>query len=131
MLSESYCEYYMNNESFECAQMAAGSAIELTKAILDNKVQNGLALIRPPGHHAMKGECNGFCIFNNVAIAGKFKRMLVFFLFDRSPLFYFISFLFSTFFREIVIIASTKHKVLKCQSFTLRTIFLGLQKFFP
>ena len=81
MLSESYCEYYMNNESFECAQMAAGSAIELTKAILDNKVQNGLALIRPPGHHAMKGECNGFCIFNNVAIAGKFKRMLLFFSF--------------------------------------------------
>ena len=67
----------MNNESFECAQMAAGSAIELTKAILDSKVQNGLALIRPPGHHAMKGECNGFCIFNNIAVAGKFlKRML-------------------------------------------------------
>ena len=73
---ESYCEYYMNNESFECAQVAAGSAIELTKAILDNKVQNGLALIRPPGHHAMKEECNGFCIFNNIAIAGKFKEML-------------------------------------------------------
>ena len=79
MLSESYCEYYMNNESFECAQMAAGSAIELTKAILDNKVQNGLALIRPPGHHAMKGECNGFCIFNNVAIAGKLKYAAFFF----------------------------------------------------
>ena len=80
MLSESYCEYYMNNESFECAQMAAGSAIELTKAILDNKVQNGLALIRPPGHHAMKGECNGFCIFNNIAVAGKFLKEMLFVL---------------------------------------------------
>ena len=91
MISESYCEYFMNNESFECAQMAAGSAIELTKAILENKVQNGLALIRPPGHHAMKEESNGFCIFNNIAIAGKFQEILLFyfvFLFFTSPIFF-------------------------------------------
>lgn len=26
---------------------------------------------RPPGHHAMVGEYNGYCFFNNVALAAK------------------------------------------------------------
>eukprot|EP00096_Caligus_rogercresseyi_P003403 TRINITY_DN1635_c0_g1_i1.p1 TRINITY_DN1635_c0_g1~~TRINITY_DN1635_c0_g1_i1.p1 ORF type:complete len:800 (-),score=218.63 TRINITY_DN1635_c0_g1_i1:1071-3314(-) len=30
-----------------------------------------MALIRPPGHHAMVKECNGFCIFNNAALLAK------------------------------------------------------------
>ena len=62
----------MNDKSFECAEMAAGSAIQLTKSILEGDVQNGMALIRPPGHHAMQSEGNGFCLFNNVAIAAKY-----------------------------------------------------------
>ncbi len=46
---------------------------------------NGLALVRPPGHHATQSEPYGFCIFNNVAIAAKYAiekyqldRVLVF-----------------------------------------------------
>lgn len=39
--------------------------------ILLNNIQNGMAIIRPPGHHAMKSEFNGFCFFNNVAIAAQ------------------------------------------------------------
>ena len=64
---------YMNDKSMECARMAAGCAIELTEAILNGKIQNGLALIRPPGHHAMRNQGCGWCICNNVAIAGKNK----------------------------------------------------------
>lgn len=30
-----------------------------------------MAIIRPPGHHAMKSEYNGYCFFNNVAIAAQ------------------------------------------------------------
>lgn len=30
-----------------------------------------MAIIRPPGHHAMKAEYNGYCFFNNVAIAAQ------------------------------------------------------------
>uniref|UniRef100_A0A1B0DIA4 Histone deacetylase domain-containing protein n=1 Tax=Phlebotomus papatasi TaxID=29031 RepID=A0A1B0DIA4_PHLPP len=43
-----------------------------------------MAIIRPPGHHAMKAEFNGYCFFNNVAIAaeeilrrGDIKRILI------------------------------------------------------
>jgi len=32
-------------------------------------VQNGFALIRPPGHHCTSGQHGGFCIFNNIAVA--------------------------------------------------------------
>lgn len=48
-----------------------GSTIELVDSILRNDVQNGMAIIRPPGHHAMKAEYNGYCFFNNVAIAAQ------------------------------------------------------------
>ena len=65
---------YMNEKSYECAELAAGSAIELTKAILDGEIQNGLALLRPPGHHALNSAGNGFCLLNNVAIAAKYAK---------------------------------------------------------
>lgn len=30
-----------------------------------------MAIIRPPGHHAMENEYCGYCYFNNVAIAAQ------------------------------------------------------------
>jgi hypothetical protein len=33
------------------------------------QVDNGYALIRPPGHHATAGQGMGFCLFNNLAVA--------------------------------------------------------------
>ena len=62
----------MNDKSLECAEMAAGSSIELTKRIIEGDVQNGMALVRPPGHHAMQSEGNGFCLLNNVALAARY-----------------------------------------------------------
>jgi histone deacetylase 6 len=35
------------------------------------KCRNGFAIVRPPGHHAMKSDMNGFCYFNNVVITAK------------------------------------------------------------
>ncbi|VDM49198.1 unnamed protein product [Toxocara canis] len=39
--------------------------------IVEGKIPNGFALIRPPGHHALRDAANGFCIFNNVAQAAE------------------------------------------------------------
>jgi acetoin utilization deacetylase AcuC-like enzyme len=56
-------------QSYEVALLAAGSLIDLCDAALDGHVQHGMALVRPPGHHATPERAMGFCLFNNVAIA--------------------------------------------------------------
>ncbi len=55
--------------SFEAAMMAAGGLIELVKKALAGEIEAGLALVRPPGHHAEADRSMGFCLFNNVAVA--------------------------------------------------------------
>ena len=65
-------DIYVNKDSLQAARMAAGSAIQLTKDLIAGNIQNGLCVIRPPGHHAMKSTPNGFCLCNNVGIAAKY-----------------------------------------------------------
>ncbi|HWP67426.1 MAG TPA: histone deacetylase [Candidatus Limnocylindria bacterium] len=60
--------------SSEAARLAAGALIELCDAILAGHVANGLALVRPPGHHAERDRAMGFCLFNNVAVAARALR---------------------------------------------------------
>jgi acetoin utilization deacetylase AcuC-like enzyme len=55
--------------SFEIAALAAGGSIAAVDAVLDGRVDNAYALVRPPGHHALAGLGMGFCIFANVAVA--------------------------------------------------------------
>ncbi|OQR72538.1 histone deacetylase 6-like [Tropilaelaps mercedesae] len=74
-LQEVFCRFnsvYMNKHSYGLALLAAGCAIDLMKSVLSGEVDNGLAIIRPPGHHAMTEEFCGYCLFNNVAIAAKY-----------------------------------------------------------
>jgi acetoin utilization deacetylase AcuC-like enzyme len=55
--------------SFEIALLAAGGTITAVEAVLDGRVGNAYALVRPPGHHALPGLGMGFCLFGNVAVA--------------------------------------------------------------
>jgi len=60
---------YVNERSFDVALLAAGGLLNLVEAIMNGEVANGFALVRPPGHHALRGRGMGFCLFNNIAVA--------------------------------------------------------------
>lgn len=60
------------SESYETALLAAGGVLELADRIVTGKVDNGFAMVRPPGHHAEADRAMGFCFFNNVAIAARY-----------------------------------------------------------
>ncbi|MGC8849976.1 MAG: histone deacetylase family protein, partial [Candidatus Bathyarchaeia archaeon] len=80
----------ISNESFRIALLAAGGLLKGCEEVLAGHLRNAFALVRPPGHHAgVRGKAltaptNGFCIFNNVAVAAKsliedkgFRRILI------------------------------------------------------
>jgi acetoin utilization deacetylase AcuC-like enzyme len=62
----------MSAKSYEAAVYAAGGLIAAAEAVIKKEVDSAFALVRPPGHHAIRDRAMGFCIFNNVAIAAGF-----------------------------------------------------------
>ncbi len=64
----------VSEDSFEVAVLAAGGALELADRVVSREVDNGFALVRPPGHHAETSTALGFCLFNNVAITARYLQ---------------------------------------------------------
>ena len=62
---------YTTEHSYDAAMTAVGSLIEMTNMVINGQIKNGFALLRPPGHHALKDRAMGFCVFGNVAITAK------------------------------------------------------------
>ncbi|MDX1664578.1 MAG: histone deacetylase, partial [Candidatus Promineifilaceae bacterium] len=62
---------YTTPQSYELALLAAGSCCLAVDKIMSGEAKNGLALVRPPGHHAGRGRAGGFCLFNNIAVAAR------------------------------------------------------------
>ncbi len=62
-------------DSFGTALLAAGGFLNMLDAVAAGEFRNGFALVRPPGHHALRDQAMGFCLFNTVAIgADHLKR---------------------------------------------------------
>jgi len=57
--------------SWDAAIAAAGGTIAAVDAVMQEKVTNAFACVRPPGHHAEPEMAMGFCLFNNIAIAAR------------------------------------------------------------
>jgi acetoin utilization deacetylase AcuC-like enzyme len=62
---------YVSARSVEAARRAAGAAATLVESLVDGDggTTLGVALLRPPGHHATREVGMGFCLFNNAAVA--------------------------------------------------------------
>ncbi|HLN87106.1 MAG TPA: histone deacetylase [Candidatus Limnocylindrales bacterium] len=61
-------------DSFSVSVLAVGGLLQLIDAIAAKEVQNGFALVRPPGHHALRNRAMGFCLFNTMAIAAEYVK---------------------------------------------------------
>jgi acetoin utilization deacetylase AcuC-like enzyme len=54
------------------AALAVGGALAAVDAVCSGEVRNAFCALRPPGHHAHnQGDEEGFCYYNNVAIAAR------------------------------------------------------------
>ncbi len=58
-------------ESFNVALLAAGAVVNAVDAVMASKAANAFCAVRPPGHHAERNRCMGFCLLNNAAIAAR------------------------------------------------------------
>ncbi len=68
---------YVAPASVDAAHRAAGGLIELVDAVMaadDVGSRKGVALLRPPGHHARPDRGMGFCLVNSVAVAAAHAR---------------------------------------------------------
>jgi acetoin utilization deacetylase AcuC-like enzyme len=65
---------YTNEYSYDAAVRAAGGLVDLTAAVVEGRLDNGFALVRPPGHHATPARAMGFCLFGTVAVAARAAR---------------------------------------------------------
>ncbi len=62
---------YATAESYQLAELAAGGCCLAVDEIMRGRYHNGLAVVRPPGHHAGRSRISGFCLVNNVAAAAR------------------------------------------------------------
>lgn len=71
-----FCVPTVEEQTTEAHLIAAGASILLADKIVKGELKNGFALVRPPGHHAMRvvhGN-RGFCNINNEAIMVDYLR---------------------------------------------------------
>ncbi len=61
----------ISEDSFRVALLAVGGILTGIDRIISGEIKNGMALVRPPGHHATPDQAMGFCLFNNVAIGAR------------------------------------------------------------
>jgi acetoin utilization deacetylase AcuC-like enzyme len=54
---------------YEIGTMAVGAVTALAQSVVSGDIDNGYALVRPPGHHAIKSGGMGYCLFSNLGVA--------------------------------------------------------------
>ncbi|WP_066635583.1 histone deacetylase family protein [Desulfolucanica intricata] len=71
-----FCVPQVDYQVLKAHLIAAGASILLGEKVYRKEIKNGFALVRPPGHHAMRvvhGN-RGFCNINNEAIVVEYLR---------------------------------------------------------
>lgn len=61
-------------DSYGVGLLAVGGFLVMLDAIAAGENPNGFALVRPPGHHALRNRAMGFCLFNTMAIGAEYLK---------------------------------------------------------
>jgi acetoin utilization deacetylase AcuC-like enzyme len=62
---------FVSEGSYDAALHAAGGAARMVDLLMSGEAPAGFCGLRPPGHHAERGQAMGFCLFDNVAVAAR------------------------------------------------------------
>lgn len=79
-------DVYYSPQSLAAMRRAAGGAVEAVRQLFSidsegraagrSEIRSSFAIVRPPGHHCC-GDPNGFCFFNNTAVAASHARAVL------------------------------------------------------
>jgi acetoin utilization deacetylase AcuC-like enzyme len=61
-------------DSFAVASLATGGFLRLLDSVAAGESSNGFAIVRPPGHHALRNRAMGFCLFNTIAVGAQYLK---------------------------------------------------------
>ena len=64
----------MSPGTWEAALRAVGAGLMAVDEVFAGNHKNAFCQVRPCGHHAEAARAMGFCLFNNIAIAGMYAR---------------------------------------------------------
>ena len=63
-----------SQDSFAVALHATGGFLRLLDSVAAGESSNGFAMVRPPGHHALRSRAMGFCLFNTIAVGAQYLK---------------------------------------------------------
>jgi acetoin utilization deacetylase AcuC-like enzyme len=63
-----------SRDSFAVGLLATGGFLRLLDAVAARESSNGFAMVRPPGHHALRNRAMGFCLFNTIAVGAQYLK---------------------------------------------------------
>jgi histone deacetylase 6 len=68
-------DVYVNEYTHDAVLLAVSGLLNLIDVIMNATARAGVAIVRPPGHHAEHNTPMGFCFVNNVAVAANYLNM--------------------------------------------------------
>lgn len=65
-------DWYHNDYTVECIDKCLSCVLTIARSIDEGKIKSGVAVVRPPGHHAAYNSGSGFCFVNNAVVAADY-----------------------------------------------------------